>query len=151
MEGAMILYFFMTKLCILFLGDRVLTILFLSRGVGRNLLPEERFPIPPLKKKNTSRYFWWLYSLIQIFSRHLIVPDGDYLAGSRPKIKGEQLHSKGCVQYSPYSRLNWFETWSYLLDLKINVKYTTFIFFSFRYLNWIKICEQCYQVVVEDS
>ena len=49
----MILYFFMTKLCVLFLGDRVLTILFLSRGVGRNLLPEETFPIPPPKKRKT--------------------------------------------------------------------------------------------------
>ena len=150
MEGAMILYFFMTKLCVLFLGDRVLTILFLSRGVGRNLLPEETFPIPPQKKKHVKVFLMALLPYSN-FSRHLIVPDGDYLAGSRPKIKGEQLHSKGCVQYSRYSRLNWFETWSYLLDLKINVKYTTFIFFSFRYLNWIKICEQCYQVVVEDS
>ena len=131
MEGAMILYFFMTKLCVLFLGDRVLTILFLSRGVGRNLLPEERFPTSPLKKtKKHVKVFLMALLPYSNFSRHLIVPDDDYLAGSRPKIKGEQLHSKGCVQYSPYSRLNWFETWSYLLELKINVKYTTFFFHS---------------------
>ena len=63
----MILYFFMTKLCILFLGDRVLTILFLSRGVGRNLLPEERFPIPPLKKKTRQGIFDGFTPLFKFF------------------------------------------------------------------------------------
>ena len=102
----MILYFFMTKLCVLFLGDRVMTIFFVSRGVGRNLLPEERFPIPPPSKKKHVKVFLMALLPYSNFSGHLIVPDDDYLAVSRPKIKGEQLNSKGCVQYSPYSRLN---------------------------------------------
>ena len=65
----MILYFFMTKLCVLFLGDRVLTILFLSRGVGRNLLPEERFqiPPPPPKKKARQGIFDGFTSLFKFF------------------------------------------------------------------------------------
>ena len=60
----MILYFFMTKLCVLFLGDRVLTILFLSRGVGRNLLPEETFPIPPPKKRKEKHVKVFLMALL---------------------------------------------------------------------------------------
>ena len=63
----MILYFFMTKLCVLFLGDRVLTILFLSRGVGRNLLPEETFPIPPQKEKTRQGIFDGFTSLFKFF------------------------------------------------------------------------------------
>lgn len=63
----MILYFFMTKLCVLFLGDRVLTILFLSRGVGRNLLPEETFPIPPQKEKTRQGIFDGFTPLFKFF------------------------------------------------------------------------------------
>ena len=66
----MILYFFMTKLCVLFLGERVLTILFLSRGVGRNLLPEERFPIPPPKKARQGIFYGFtpLFKFFQAFN-----------------------------------------------------------------------------------
>ena len=65
----MILYFFMTKLCVLFLGDRVMTILFLSRGVGRNLLPEETFPIttPPLKEKHVKVFLMALLPYSNFF------------------------------------------------------------------------------------
>ena len=63
----MILYFFMTKLCVLFLGDRVLTILFSSRGVGRNLLPEETFPIPPPQKKTSQGIFDGFTPLFEFF------------------------------------------------------------------------------------
>ena len=124
------LFLYDKTLYIIFRGQGVDYFVFIKRGGQKSFAWRKVSNLPPQKNKKTRQgIFDGFTPLFKFFSRHLIVPDGDYLAGSRPKIKGEQLHSKGCVQYSPYSRLNWFETWSYLLDLKINVKYTTFIFF----------------------